>query len=122
MAGGYECERDGCTRAVNWLLTRISPAGTISSCDDDAAPFMIGLLATELGVDGGRLYDAIKRFVDKEAKAAAKAAADAYDAAAHESEVDESEADHEPAGVSEAVAANAALTARLAQLGGGDDE
>lgn len=81
MAGGYECERDGCTRAVNWLLTRISPAGTISSCDDDAAPFMIGLLATELGVDGGRLYDAIKRFVDKEATKAAKVAADAYDAA-----------------------------------------
>lgn len=81
MAAGYGCANEECQRPVNWLITHLNPPLTLSTCDEDSPVFLIPILAAELGVDADKLYDAIRRHVDKEAKAAAKAAADAYDAA-----------------------------------------
>ena len=81
MTMGYGCTADDCKNQVNWLLTHMKPAATLPVCDEHYPVFAIGMLATELGVDAGRLYEAIKKFVDREAVKAAKAAADAYDAA-----------------------------------------
>lgn len=75
MTTGYGCAREECANKVNWIITRISPPGTISACDEDMPMFIIPLLAGELGVDPGRLYDSVKRFTDREAARLAKAAA-----------------------------------------------
>ncbi|HEV2374679.1 MAG TPA: hypothetical protein VGS19_21270, partial [Streptosporangiaceae bacterium] len=81
MTMGYGCAGDNCEQPVNWLLTHMKPAGTLSVCDDHFPVFAIGMLADFIGVDAGRLYEAIRKHVDREAAKAAKAAADAYDAA-----------------------------------------
>lgn len=57
---------------VNWLITRLNPAVTISLCDEDFPVGIIPMLASELGVDQARLYDTIKRFTDREAAREAK--------------------------------------------------
>lgn len=79
MSLGYGCPGDNCDRPVAWILTHMDPPGTLSPCEEHYPVFAIGMLATELGVDAGRLYEAIRKHVDREAKAAAKAAADRYD-------------------------------------------
>lgn len=73
MAAGYECIGEDCPKPVNWLVTHMSPPGTLAICDDDFPVIVIPVLAQALGVDAGRLYDVIRKHVDKEAKAAAKA-------------------------------------------------
>ena len=65
---------------VNWLITRLQPAATISLCGDDFPVGIIPVLASELGVDQARLYDTIKRFVDREQAREAKQAAEAAEA------------------------------------------
>lgn len=65
-ATGYGCALGDDSHQVNWLITRIRPAVTISLCDEDFPVGIIPVLASELGVDGGRLYDTIKRFIDRE--------------------------------------------------------
>ena len=75
---GYGCAGEDCRNPVNWLLTHMNPPATISVCDDHYPVFAIGMLAAELGVDTGRLYDVIRKHVDREAKRlAAEAAAEA---------------------------------------------
>ena len=63
---GYRCALGDESHQVNWLVTRLRPAVTISLCDDDFPVGLIPLLAAELGVDQARLYDTIKRFTDRE--------------------------------------------------------
>lgn len=70
---GYQCMSEGCTNPVSWLVTHMNPAGTFSLCADDFPVMVINILAEELGADPERLYDAIKRHVDREAARAAKA-------------------------------------------------
>lgn len=94
MSLGYGCAGDDCENPVNWLLTHMSPPGTLSVCDDHAPVFMIGLLAGQLGVDNARLYDAIRKHVDREAKAAAKAATQAAMDEADAIEAAEAQAEH----------------------------
>lgn len=65
-ATGYGCALGDDTHKVNWLITRLRPAVTISLCEEDFPVGIIPVLASELGVDGGRLYDTIKRFTDRE--------------------------------------------------------
>lgn len=65
---------------VNWLITRLAPAMTISLCDEDFPVGLVPVLASELGVDPGRLYDTIKRFTDREAAREAKETAEAAEA------------------------------------------
>lgn len=86
MSGpGYGCALGDESHPVNWLITRLKPASTLSLCDEDFAPGLIHVLATDLGTDPERLYAAIERHVDREKarqdKEAAKAAAAAVDAA-----------------------------------------
>jgi hypothetical protein len=57
------------------LVTSLVSGQTLASCADDLPLLLIGQLATTLAVDPQRLYDAIQRFTDREAKSAAKAAA-----------------------------------------------
>lgn len=82
---GYGCA--GCAGAnpVNWLLTRLSPAATISSCDEDLPIALVNLLASWLEVDSERLYKAVERFAKaeqaKDAKAAQQQAEADYQAA-----------------------------------------
>lgn len=90
----YECAFGDGTggHPVNWLITRLQPAATISLCGDDFPVGIIPVLASELGVDQARLYDMIKRFVDREqareAKQAAEAQAEASAAAAGDGQPD----------------------------------
>lgn len=91
MAAGYECIGEDCPKPVNWLVTHMNPPGTLAICDDDFPVIVIPVLAQALGVDPGRLYDVIRKHVDREAKAAAKAleaaeAAEAQAAADHQAE------------------------------------
>ena len=66
MSNGYGCALGDETHKVNWLITHLSPALTVSVCDDDFPLAVIPLLASSLGVDQGRLYESVKRFVDRE--------------------------------------------------------
>lgn len=84
MTTDYGCALGDQAHKVNWLITHLQPPMTISLCDDDFPVGVIPLLASELGVDPGRLYDSVKRFVDREQAREARedaAAAEAIDAA-----------------------------------------
>lgn len=85
MSTDYGCAFGDASHQVNWLLTHLNPALTVSVCDDDFPLAVIPLLASALGVDQGRLYESVKRFVDREqareAREATKAAAAAVDGA-----------------------------------------
>lgn len=93
MSNGYECSATACDKAVAWLVTRLGGGGTIAFCEDDFAPGVIYFLAADLGVDGGKLYAAVTRFVDREAAKAAKAQADGARAAHDQAAADADEAD-----------------------------
>lgn len=73
---GYECLLCGGEHgdAVT-IITSLVNGQTVALCSDDQVTGMIGGLATQLGVDGEKLYDAIRRFVDREAAKEAKARA-----------------------------------------------
>lgn len=73
-APGYGCAFDD-PNPVRWLITNLANGSTVSLCEDDFPVGMIPLIAAHLGVDPGRLYEAIKRFVDREAAREAKTAA-----------------------------------------------
>lgn len=67
------------------LMTWLSNGASVAVCPDDLAPALVHVLATDLGVDPGRFYDHVKRFVDKAAKtAAAEAGKGTTDATAGE--------------------------------------
>lgn len=123
MSGpGYGCAADNCTQPVNWLLTHMRPAGTLSVCDDHAPVFIIGMLAEVLGVEVGPLYDVIRKHIDRQAAKAAKAAADAYDTA-QAAEAEQAAADDRPPDNSLIDAVRAEYTIPPAQVpAGGDDE
>lgn len=79
---GYGCVFGDCTAQPNHMITTISPASTISTCDEHYAPALIPLLAAELGVDPGQFYANTERFLDREAKKAERALAEAQAAEA----------------------------------------
>lgn len=66
MTTDYGCAFGDASHQVNWLITHLSPPLTVSVCDDDFPMAVIPLLASSLGVDQGRLYESVKRFVDRE--------------------------------------------------------
>ena len=74
MAGGgitcQFCESKGAQVLMTWL----SNGASVAACEDDLAPALINVLAVDLGVDPGKFYDHVKRFVDKAAKQAASEA------------------------------------------------
>lgn len=70
----YQCFGDDCAKPVVTLFTSLVTGETQASCADDLGAALIGQLAGWLGVDAQRLYDSVKRFADREAKTAAKAA------------------------------------------------
>lgn len=72
---GYGCEFCQGARPVNWLITHLNPAGTISVCDEDFPVAMISLLAGELGVDPGQFYEVVSAYVNDQVTAAAEAEA-----------------------------------------------
>lgn len=74
---GYGCVFGDCRQQVNHLITTISPPSSVSLCDEHYAPGLIPLLAAELGVDPGDFYTNTERFLDREAKKAERAVADA---------------------------------------------
>lgn len=73
MADGI-CDWGDTPHARNVIITTLRPPSTIELCDDHYAPGLIPLLAANLGVDVGKLYAAIERFVAKAAKDADKEA------------------------------------------------
>lgn len=74
---GYVCLLcDGERGEVISITTSLQTGQTVALCAADFPTGMIGGLATELGVDPQKLYDHIKRFVDREAAKAEKAARD----------------------------------------------
>lgn len=81
-APGYGCEGQDCANQIDWLVTNLRAGQTFSLCDDDFPSWLIALLATELGVEAGKLHETIKRYVDREQAKAAKAAAAQAPAAA----------------------------------------
>lgn len=76
MADG-QCDYGDTPHGRNHILTTITPPLTLELCDEHEAPGLIFILADRLGVDGERFYAMITRWLDKEAKAADKALADA---------------------------------------------
>ncbi len=91
---GYECILGDEPHAASWLQTNLDTGATVSVCSEHFPVALIGGLASELGVEADRLYDAVKRFVDREAKrqadedqAAAVAAGQDSEAAGAEPEV-----------------------------------
>lgn len=71
---GYLCELGDTDHDAQYILTSLVNGQTTAFCSEDAPIALIGALAVELGVAPQGLYDAVKRHVDKEAAAAAKAA------------------------------------------------
>lgn len=72
---GYGCSFDECQRPVTWLITNLSNGAVISLCDEDLSVGLVPVMAANLGVDPGKLYEQVKRLVDREAAKAARAAA-----------------------------------------------
>lgn len=67
---GYECLLcEGANGAVTIITTSLLTGATASSCSVCYPVALVGALATELGVDGNRLYDAVQRFCQREEKA-----------------------------------------------------
>lgn len=66
MADGYGC--DGCDneRPVQWLLTNLAAGATLSVCGEDFPVMMVPLLAGIWEVDAGRLYEHIRKWVERE--------------------------------------------------------
>ncbi len=79
---GYGCVFGDCMTTPNHLLTTLNPPSTVSLCDEHYAPGLIPLLAAELGVDPGKFYGSVERFLAREAKEAARAVAGAQAAEA----------------------------------------
>lgn len=77
-APGYGCEYCGGEHPVNWLITHLNPAMTVSVCDEDFPVAMLPIIAGELGVDPGEFYQMVSEWVNAraEAEAAEQAAAD----------------------------------------------
>lgn len=95
---GYECNVCESDKPVVLLLTSLVTGQTMASCADDVPVALIGQLAATLEVDGQRLYDAVKRFVDREAKSAAKAQtqADTADPAGTPADDDPPDREYDP--------------------------
>lgn len=74
---GYGCVFGDCLKAPNHLITTINPSATVTLCDEHYAPGLIPLLAAELGVDPGDFYANVERYVNRKAKDAERALADA---------------------------------------------
>lgn len=67
---GYECLLcEGQNGPVTIITTSLVTGATASSCSACYPVALVGALATELGVDGNRLYDAVQRFTQREEKA-----------------------------------------------------
>lgn len=74
MAAGYACMGDGDPHGARWLLTSLDPPATFTSCDEHFPVMMLPVLAANLDTDPDRLYDVVKRHLDREIAKAAKAA------------------------------------------------
>lgn len=74
MAAGYACQFGDDNHPAQWLITHLQPPGTITVCEDDFPMAVIHLLAVQLGADPEKLYDTVKRHVDREAARQAKEA------------------------------------------------
>lgn len=83
MAAGYACQFGDDNHPAQWLITHLQPPGTITVCEDDFPMAVIHLLAVQLGADPEKLYDTVKRHVDREAAKAAKAEAKDGELAGH---------------------------------------
>lgn len=68
---GYQCQFCEGARPVAVLMTWLATGATVSVCEEDMSPALIHVLAIDLGVDPTKFYDAVKRFVDRAAKAEA---------------------------------------------------
>lgn len=68
---GYACQFCDGARPVAVLMTWLANGATVSVCEEDMSPALIHVLAVDLGVDPTKFYDAVKRFVDRAAKAEA---------------------------------------------------
>lgn len=67
---GYECLLcEGANGQVTIITTSLLTGATASSCSACYPVALVGALATELGVDGNRLYSAVERFCKAEQKA-----------------------------------------------------
>lgn len=67
---GYECILcEGANGPVTMITTSLVTGATASSCSACVPVALVGALATELGLDGNRLYDAVQRFAQREEKA-----------------------------------------------------
>ena len=66
----FSCEDE--RAAVVQIFTSLENGHTVAACEDCLPIAFIGGLSTVLGVDANRLFDAVKRFADREAKAAAR--------------------------------------------------
>lgn len=81
---GYGCVFGDCTAQVAHIITDITNGASVSLCAEHYGPGMIPLLGAELGVDPMVFYAGVERILDREAKKAAKAVADAQAAQAAE--------------------------------------
>lgn len=67
---GYDCLLcEGANGPVTIITTSLVTGATASSCSACYPVALVGALATELGLDGNRLYSAIERFSKAEEKA-----------------------------------------------------
>jgi hypothetical protein len=71
---GYVCQFHEGEAEAKVLLTTLTNGQTMSSCTEDAPVMLVGALASALGTDTAKLWDAIKRHTERQAKAEAKAA------------------------------------------------
>lgn len=77
MEQGYGCLACGGQHPVNWLITRLSPPQTVSSCEQDIEPALLALLAQRLDVPVEWLIDHINTGVDLVNREINEAAAEA---------------------------------------------
>ena len=67
----YNCEFHDGQGAAQILVTWLDTGTTLALCREDFSPAMINVIAVDLGVDPTKMYEVVKRFVDKSVKAAA---------------------------------------------------
>lgn len=64
MEQGYGCPACGGQHPVNWLITRLSPPQTVSTCEQDLESALLALLAERMEVPAEWLIETINTGVD----------------------------------------------------------
>lgn len=79
---GYGCVFGDCPKQFQYMITDITNGSTVTLCEEHYPPGLIPLLAAALGVDPGKFYEMIEKYIKRQATQADRELASAQAATA----------------------------------------